>query len=175
MKLKILGNSDLLVSPIAFGAWTIGGWMWGGAEDQESIEAIRTAFDLGITTIDTAPVYGFGKSEELVAEAMKGIPRNQYQILTKFGLNWETNNGAFFFDSEDSAGHPTPVFRWASKKRVKKECENSLRRLKTDYLDLYQIHWNDPSTPIAETMEAVAELLDEGKIRAAGVCNYNTA
>ncbi len=173
MELKQLGKSEIKVTPIAFGAWAIGGWMWGGADEQDAIKAIQKAYELGITTIDTAPVYGFGKSENLVAEAMKGIPRENYQILTKYGLNWESEDGHFRFMSEDNEGNPTPLHAWASKERVKKECEDSLRRLKTDYLDLYQIHWPDPSTEISETMEAVAELLEEGKILAAGVCNYS--
>ncbi len=169
-----LGKSEIEVTRIAFGAWAIGGWMWGGADEQDAIKAVQKAFDLGITTIDTAAVYGFGKSEELVAKALKDNPRDSYQILTKYGLNWQSSDGEFFFDSQDNEGKPTKVYRWASKERVKKECEDSLRRLKTDYIDLYQIHWADPSTPIAETMEAVSELIDEGKVRAAGVCNYST-
>jgi aryl-alcohol dehydrogenase-like predicted oxidoreductase len=173
MKLRKLGNSEVEVTPISFGAWAIGGWMWGGADEQDAIKALRRSFELGVTTIDTAPVYGFGKSEELVGQAMKDIPRDQYQILTKYGLNWESEDGHFRFMSEDNEGNPTGVYAWASKERVKKECEDSLRRLGTDYIDLYQIHWPDPSTEISETMEAVAELLEEGKIRAAGVCNYS--
>lgn len=175
MELKQLGNSEIKVTPIAFGAWAIGGWMWGGADELEAIKAVRKAYELGVTTIDTAPVYGFGKSEELLAEALKDIPREKYQILTKYGLNWETKEGQFYFDSEDNEGNPTPVYKWASKERIRKEVEDSLRRLKTDYIDLYQIHWADPTTEIAETMETVAQLMDEGKVLAAGVCNYNTA
>lgn len=175
MKLRRLGNSEIKVTPIAFGAWAIGGWMWGGTEEKAAINAVRTAFDLGITTIDTAAVYGFGKSEKLIGEALKGIGREKYQILTKYGLNWESSDGEFYFDSEDNDGNPAKVYKWASKERVKKECEDSLRRLNTDYIDLYQIHWPDPTTPISETMEAVAELIEEGKVRAAGVCNYSVS
>ena len=174
MDLKVLGKSDVKVTPISFGAWAIGGWMWGGADEKEAIKAVQKAFDLGITSIDTAPVYGYGKSEKLVADAMKDIPRDKYQILTKYGLNWESEDGHFRFMSEDDQGNPVPIYAWASKERVKKECEDSLRRLNTDYIDLYQIHWPDPSTPIDETMEAISELLEEGKIRAAGVRNYST-
>lgn len=174
MEQRRLGNSDVTVTPMAFGAWAIGGWMWGGAEEAESIKAIKAAFDAGITTIDTAPIYGFGYSEELVAKAMKGIPRNQYQILTKFGMNWESADGEFFFDSTDNNGKPIKIYKWSSKERVIKECEDSLRRLQTDYIDLYQIHWPDSTTPISETFEAVQDLIEQGKVRAAGVCNYNT-
>jgi aryl-alcohol dehydrogenase-like predicted oxidoreductase len=175
MELRRLGNSDVMVSPIAFGAWAIGGWMWGGAEETASIKAVQTAFDAGISTIDTAPVYGFGYSEELVAKAMKNTPRDRYQILTKFGLNWESVEGEFFFDSTDNNGKPIKIYKWSSKERIIKECEDSLRRLRTDYIDLYQIHWPDSTTPINETFEAVQRLIDQGKVRAAGVCNYNVA
>jgi len=173
MQLKTLGTSEVQVTPIAFGAWAIGGWMWGGAEEQAAIRALRASFDHGITTIDTAPVYGFGRSEELVGKAMDGIARDRYQILTKYGLNWESHDGEFFFDSQDNAGKPLKIYRYAAKAKVIKECEDSLRRLKTDYIDLLQIHWSDATTPISETMEAVAQLIREGKVRAAGVCNYN--
>lgn len=174
MKLKQLGKSDLKVSPLTFGAWAISGWMWGGADEKQAIKAVRTSLDLGMTTIDTAAVYGFGKSEELIGKALEGIPRDSYQILTKYGLNWESEDGDFHADSEDENGNPVTVYRWVPKKRVKEECENSLRRLKTDVIDLYQVHWQDFSTPISETMEAVAELIEEGKVRTAGVCNYTT-
>lgn len=173
MQLKQLGNSSVRVTPIAFGAWAIGGWMWGGAEEKDAITAIRASFDAGITTIDTAPMYGFGKSEELVGRAMEGISRDRYQILTKYGLNWRTQEGEFYFDTTDNNGKPAKIFKFSSRASVLKECEDSLRRLKTDYIDLLQIHWPDATTPIAETMEAVATLIEQGKVRAAGVCNYN--
>ncbi|GEO04747.1 aldo/keto reductase [Adhaeribacter aerolatus] len=175
MELRKLGKSEVMVTPMAFGAWAIGGWMWGGAEENAAIRAIKAAFDAGITTIDTAPVYGFGKSEELVGRTMTGVPRDQYQILTKFGMNWETEQGEYFFDSVDNDGKPFRMFKWASKEKVMQECETSLRLLKTDYIDLYQIHWPDATTPVSETFEAVQRLIEQGKVRAAGVCNYNTA
>jgi aryl-alcohol dehydrogenase-like predicted oxidoreductase len=174
MELRRLGKSDVMVTPMAFGAWAIGGWMWGGVEESEAIEAVRTAFEVGITTIDTAPAYGFGLSEELVSKALYGIARDKYQLLTKFGLNWSTEQGAYYFDSVNNEGKPFKMYKWASKERVMKECEDSLLRLKTDYIDLYQIHWPDPTTPIGETFEAVQRLIDQGKVRAAGVCNYDT-
>lgn len=175
MELRKLGNSSVKVTPIAFGAWAIGGWLWGGAEEQDSLRAIRASYDLGITSIDTAPVYGFGRSEELVGQAMAGVPRDKYQILTKYGMNWETHEGEYFFDTFDRNDKPVRMHKFSGKKRVKKECEESLRRLRTDYIDLYQIHWPDNTTPISETMEAVADLIKEGKVRAAGVCNYSAA
>lgn len=175
MEYKTLGNSSVKVTPIAFGAWAIGGWMWGGAEENEALRAIRASYDLGVTTIDTAPVYGFGKSEELVGRAMQGVSRDKYQLLTKFGLNWETDQGEYYFDTQMNDGTPVKVYKYSAREKVKKECEDSLRRLKTDYVDLLQIHWADATTPIAETMDALASLIKEGKIRAAGVCNYSAA
>lgn len=173
MEKRQLGHSGVFVTPMAFGAWAIGGWMWGGAEEKDAIEALQTAYDLGITTIDTAPVYGFGRSEDLVCRAMKGKPRDSYQILTKFGLNWEDERGEFYFDTVDNDGRPFKMYKLASADKVVRECEDSLRRLGTDYIDLYQIHWPDNTTPIHETFEAVRRLQEAGKIRAAGVCNYN--
>jgi aryl-alcohol dehydrogenase-like predicted oxidoreductase len=173
MELRQLGNSSVKVTPLAFGAWAVGGWMWGGAEEKESTRAIRASYDLGMTTIDTAPVYGFGKSEELVAIAMKGVPRDKYQILTKFGMNWQTEQGEYFFDTTDNSGKPVKMYKYSGREKVRQECEDSLRRLKTDYIDLLQIHWADNTTPISETMGEVAKLISEGKVRAAGVCNYN--
>lgn len=174
MELRSLGKSEVKVSPIGFGAWAIGGWMWGGADENDAIKAIHASYDSGITTIDTAPVYGFGKSEEIVGKAMEGKPRDSYQLLTKFGMNWTSEDGDFYFDTVDKEGKPLKVYKWSSKERVIQECEDSLRRLKTDYIDLYQIHWPDKTTPVHETFEAVQKLIEQGKIRAGGVCNYNT-
>lgn len=173
MEYKFLGKSAVKVTPLAFGAWAVGGWMWGGAEENAAIRAIRASYDLGITTIDTAPVYGFGRSEELVGKALTGISRDKYQVLTKFGLNWETEQGEYFFDTKDNSGKPVKMYRYAGREKIIQELEASLRRLKTDYVDLLQIHWSDATTPIAETMETLAQLIADGKIRAAGVCNYN--
>ncbi len=173
MEVRKLGKSEVEVTPMAFGAWAIGGWMWGGAESSAAIRAIKTSYDAGITTIDTAPVYGFGHSEELVGRALQGIPRDRYQILTKYGLSWGEEGGTLYFEDKDNDGNPIKVYKWASKKKIIQECEQSLKRLKTDYIDLYQIHWPDVTTPIEETMEAVQKLIEQGKVRAAGVCNYN--
>lgn len=175
MQLKQLGKSTVKVTPLAFGAWAIGGWMWGGAEELDAIRAIRASYEAGITSIDTAPVYGFGKSEELIGRAMEGIARDKYQILTKYGLNWLTAEGEFYFDTIDNYSSPIKVYKYSRKMKVMQECEDSLKRLKTDYIDLLQIHWPDATTPIAETMEAVAKLIQQGKVRAAGVCNYSVA
>jgi aryl-alcohol dehydrogenase-like predicted oxidoreductase len=172
MEYRKLGNTDIEISTIAFGAWAIGGWMWGGADRKDAIEAMEKSFDLGITSFDTAPAYGFGVSESLVGEASQG-KRDKVQILTKYGLRWDTTKGKHHFDSEDNEGNPIAIHKYAAKENVIKECEESLWRLRTDYIDLYQIHWPDPTTPIEETMEAIEILLKEGKIRAAGVCNYS--
>ncbi|HEY8968886.1 MAG TPA: aldo/keto reductase, partial [Puia sp.] len=158
-----------------FGAWAIGGWMWGGAERKDAVEAIRASYDQGVTSIDTAPIYGQGLSEEIVGEALMGIPRDKVQIMTKYGMRWDVRIGEFAFKSQDNSGRPLEIYKYAGKDGIVKECEDSLRRLRTDYIDLYQIHWPDSTTAVSETMEAVASLLKQGKIRAAGVCNYNLA
>ena len=172
MKKRKLGNSDLLIHPLTFGAWAIGGWMWGGADEKEALEALDSSIDLGMTTIDTAPVYGFGHSEKLVGKAIKG-KRDKVEILSKFGLVWSGTKGSFFFSSADNSGNPLDIYRYAAGDSIIKECEESLRRLKTDYIDLLQIHWPDPTTAIEETMEAMNKLLEQGKVRAIGVCNYD--
>ncbi len=175
MKYRKLSNSELHVSVITFGAWAAGGWMWGKTERNDAIEAIRASYDLGVTSIDTAPIYGQGTSEEIVGEAIKGIPRDKVQILTKFGMSWNCDNGEFYFKSKNNQGKEIDIYKYAGKERVIQECEESLRRLGTDYIDLYQIHWPDPTTPITETFEAVSRLIEQGKVRYAGVCNYSAA
>lgn len=175
MEYRKLGISELKLSAITFGAWAAGGWMWGGTERKDAVEAIRAAYDLGVTSIDTAPAYGQGTSEEIVGEAIKDLPRDKVQVITKFGLRWDLAKGEFFFKSKDNNGRNIDIYKYAGKESVIEECENSLRRLGTDYIDLYQIHWPDNTTPIAETMEAVGQLIKQGKVRYAGVCNYNAA
>lgn len=175
MEYRKLGETDVNVSVITFGAWAIGGWMWGGADRQDAVKAIRAAYNEGVTSIDTAPIYGMGVSEEIVAEAIDGIPRDKVQILTKFGMRWDRNEGDFVMKSKDNYGKEIDIYKLASKSSVIEEVENCLRRLKTDYIDLFQLHWPDVTTPISETMEALATLVKQGKVRAAGVCNYDTA
>jgi aryl-alcohol dehydrogenase-like predicted oxidoreductase len=174
METRRLGQSDLEVSAIAFGAWAIGGWLWGGADSKDAVRAIETAVDHGMTTIDTAAVYGFGLSEELVGKAVRG-KRDKVQIMTKFGLSWTGRNGEFHFATRDNSGKYVTLYKYASKERVFAECDQSLSRLKADYIDLFQIHWPDPTTAVSETMEALEILISKGKIRAGGVCNYNRA
>jgi len=172
MEKRKLGRSDLLVSPIALGAWAIGGWMWGGSDRNDSIRAIHACLDHGITSIDTAPIYGFGHSELIVGEAIKG-KRDQYEILTKAGMRWNGTSGEYYFSTTDSDGNSKQVYKFSGRDSLIQECEESLKRLGTDYIDLYQIHWPDHTTPIEEAMEAFQYLLDQGKIRAAGVSNYS--
>jgi len=173
MKYITLGESKLKLSVVTFGAWAAGGWMWGGTEQNDAEKAILTSYDLGVTSIDTAPAYGQGLSEEIVGDAVKNIPRDKVQILTKFGVRWDTDKGVLAFKSKDNDGNPINVQRYSGKESIIQECEDSLRRLQTDYIDLYQIHWPDSTTPIEESMEAVSMLKDQGKIREAGVCNYS--
>lgn len=173
MEYRKLGNTDLELSVITFGAWAAGGWMWGGTERRDAVEAIRASYEQGVTSIDTAPMYGQGLSEEIVGEAIRDLPRDKVQILTKYGLQWESKRGDFAFAAKDNAGKDMEVYKYAARESIIKECETSLRLLGTDYIDLYQIHWPDITTPIQETMETVAELIKQGKVRYAGVCNYS--
>lgn len=175
MEYRKLGNTDLELSAITYGAFAIGGTMWGGNEQKDSIASVKASIDHGVTTLDTAPFYGFGLSEEMIGQAIKGYDRSKIQLLSKFGLVWDGSNngkGEFFFDAGEG-GKQIPVYKYASKANVIKEVEESLKRLQTDYIDLLQIHWPDQTTPIAETMEAMELLLQQGKIRAAGVSNYS--
>ena len=173
MKYRKLGNSDLELSTITFGAWAAGGWMWGSTDRNDAIQAIKASYDLGVTSIDTAPIYGQGTSEEIVGEAIKGISRDQVQILTKFGMRWDLDKGKLAMHSKDNDGNKIDIYKYAGKESVIYECEQSLKRLGTDYIDLYQIHWPDVTTPIEETFEAVSRLIEQGKVRFAGVCNYS--
>ena len=175
MEYQQLGSSDVSVSRITFGSWAAGGWMWGGTEQNDAVGAIRASYELGVTSIDTAPVYGMGLSEEIVGEAIKGLPRDQVQILTKFGMRWDGSQGDFAMKTKDNAGHDLDVYKYAGRDSIIRECEESLRRLGTDYIDLYQQHWPDVTTPIDETMEALSRLIGQGKVRAAGVSNYSVA
>jgi aryl-alcohol dehydrogenase-like predicted oxidoreductase len=155
-----ISGTAIRASRIALGTWAIGGWMWGGSDEREAIKTIHSALDRGINLIDTAPVYGFGHSEEIVGKALAmDNLRERALIATKAGLNWK--------DSKP--------FRDARKIRIVEEVENSLRRLRTDMIDLYQVHWPDPDTPIAEVAEAMASLHRAGKIRAIGVSNFSPA
>ncbi len=153
-----LGGTELKSSRIGLGTWAIGGWMWGGTDEVQAIATVRTALDLGINLIDTAPVYGFGVSESIVGKALDrdGL-RSKALIATKAGLEWST-------------GRPR---RDSRPRRLRQELEDSLRRLRTDYIDLYQIHWPDPLVPIELVAAEVLRMLRDGKILAVGVSNFS--
>ncbi len=171
MVYRKLGSTDFQVPVVIFGAWAIGGWWWGGRDDENAVSAIRKGIDLGINCIDTAPMYGFGHSEQLVGRAIKG-KRNEVIIATKCGLRWDLEDGEWFFNATDDAGKPARVYRNLRYKSILEECDRSLKNLGTDYIDLYQCHWPDPATDLDETMDAMLHLQRKGKIRAIGVSNF---
>jgi methylglyoxal reductase len=173
MKYRSLGKSGVEASVVGVGAWAIGGWMWGGADDAESVRAIHAAIDAGVNLIDTAPVYGFGHSEEVVGKAIQDR-RDKVVLATKCGLVWHEERGEFFFASDEK--HPAEegrikVYRYLAPDTIRREVEWSLNRLGTDRIDLLQTHWQDSTTPIAESMHTLMELKKEGKIRAIGCSN----
>jgi aryl-alcohol dehydrogenase-like predicted oxidoreductase len=160
MELADIPGTSLKVSRVALGTWAIGGWMWGGTDEAQSVSTIRAALEHGINLIDTAPAYGFGRSEEIVGKAIAGGDlRSRVLIATKAGLEWKDGR----------------VFRNASRARILQEVEDSLRRLRTDHIDIYQVHWPDPLVAIEETAEAMHTLFRRGTIRAIGVSNFSVA
>jgi aryl-alcohol dehydrogenase-like predicted oxidoreductase len=153
-----IDGTNLVSSRIALGTWAIGGWMWGGTDEQDSIRTIHAALDQGINLIDTAPIYGYGRSEEIVGEALRQHGRRDSVILaTKVGIDWTNGN----------------VERNSTRQRILQELEDSLRRLQTDYIDIYQVHWPDSRVPVEETADTLHELYEQGTIRAIGVSNYS--
>lgn len=164
-----IGRSGIMASAVGLGTWAIGGWMWGGADETASVRAIEASIDAGISLIDTAPAYGLGRSEELVGKAIAG-KRDKVVIATKCGLNWHHGKGNRFFEEDG-----VPVHRYLGADGIAHEVEQSLRRLGTDHIDLYITHWQDPTTPIAETMDALQRLKQQGKIRAIGASNVEPA
>jgi aryl-alcohol dehydrogenase-like predicted oxidoreductase len=151
-------GTNLITSRIALGTWAIGGWMWGGTDEKESIRTIHAALDHGINLIDTAPIYGQGRSEEIVGEALRQTGRRESILLaTKVGIDWTKGR----------------IERNSTRRHIFQELEDSLRRLQTDYIDLYQVHWPDPLVPIEEVARTLRELYEQGKIRAIGVSNYS--
>ena len=161
MKTRQFGNTDMHITPIGFGTWALGGggWAfgWGPQDDEQSIAAIHRALDLGINWIDTAAVYGLGHSEEIVARALKDRSERPY-VFTKCSRVWDDN------------GEISSSLKAQS---IRRECENSLRRLQVDVIDLYQVHWPMPESELEEGWETMAQLKDEGKVRYIGVCNFN--
>ncbi len=160
-----IGRSGIEASAIGLGTWAIGGWMWGGTDEARSIAAIQASVDAGVSLIDTAPAYGQGVAEEIVGKALKGR-RDKVVLATKCGLVWHVQKGNHFFDYDGA-----PVHRYLGKDAIIHEVEQSLRRLGTDYIDHYITHWQDPTTPVAETMEALEALKTAGKIRSIGASN----
>lgn len=153
-----ISGTDIRCSRIGLGCWAIGGWLWGGSDERESIDTILSALGRGINLIDTAAIYGFGRSEEIVGKALaEHGQRDKVVIATKAGLDWTTGK----------------VYRNSTRGRIMKEVEDSLERLRTDYIDIYQIHWPDYDTPVEEAAEAMNDLYKAGKIRAIGVSNYS--
>jgi len=160
MEFAEVARTELRISRVGLGTWAIGGWMWGGSDETDAINTIRAAFDHGINLIDTAPAYGFGHSEEIVGKAIAGAKlRDKAVIATKVGLDWKDEK----------------PFRNASRTRIFQEIDASLKRLQTDYVDIYQVHWPDPKVPIEEMADAMRRLLEKGKIRAIGVSNFSVA
>ncbi|HJX01539.1 MAG TPA: aldo/keto reductase [Candidatus Humimicrobiaceae bacterium] len=166
MRYVKLGNSQIEVSVIGLGAWAIGGKWWGGTNEKDSIEAIQASIDSGVNFIDTAPAYGQGLSEGLIEKALRGR-RDKVVIATKCGLRWDLKKGLYFFDYAPGV----PMYRYLGRESLEYELDQSLKRLGTDYIDLYQSHWQDPTTPISETMETFLKMKEKGKIRAIGVSN----
>ena len=158
MEQKLIEGTGLVSSRIALGTSAMGGWMWGGSDEGEAIKTIRAALELGITLIDTAPVYGFGRSEELVGRAVvEHGGRERVLVATKAGLEWRAGQ----------------VYRNALAERIRAEVEDTLRRLRTDYIDIYQVHWPDPLVPLGETVGVLRQLFEQGAVRAIGVSNFS--
>jgi aryl-alcohol dehydrogenase-like predicted oxidoreductase len=153
-----IDGTNLVSSRIGLGTWAVGGWMWGGTDEKESIRTIHEGLDHGINLIDTAPIYGYGRSEEIVGEALRQHGcRDRVILATKVGIDWA--NGK--------------IERNSTRQGILREFKDSLRRLRTDYIDIYQVHWPDPLVPIEDTAATLRELYEQGKIRAIGVSNYS--
>lgn len=165
MQYRPLGQSGIEASIVGLGTWAISGWMWGGTEEAASMEAIQASIDEGISLIDTAPAYGLGLAEEIVGKAMAGR-RKKVILATKCGLVWHTTRGQYHMEEGGKA-----VYRFLGADSIRYELEQSLRRLSTDYIDLYQVHWQEATTPIEETLGTLLDLKREGKIRAIGMGN----
>lgn len=183
MQYRDLGTTTISTSVLGFGAWAIGGWMWGGAEENDAIRAVQTAVDQGMNLLDTAPMYGYGRSEELIGKAIQGR-RDRVVLATKCGLRWTDSDwpegkGVLHFYGDEKGVDKTQtrirIYKYLRPESIRWEVEQSLTRLKTDYIDLLQTHWQDETTPIAETMGALLELKQAGKIRAIGVSNVSEA
>ena len=167
MPTRSIGSSTIEASVVGLGTWAIGGWMWGGTDEADSVAAVQASLDEGVSLIDTAPAYGQGLAEEIVGKAIRGR-RDEVVLATKCGLVWHTRQGNRFFDYDSG-----PVHRYLGRESIVHEVEQSLRRLGTDHIDLYITHWQDPTTPIEETMETLVMLRDQGKINSIGASNLS--
>ncbi len=162
------------MSRIVFGGWAAGGWHWGGADDRATAAAVNAAIEHGMNTFDTAPVYGFGRSESVIGAALGDHRREDVVIMTKCGLRWDDTAGLKFFDAaEGPDGRPVEVFRNLRRSSILRECDASLQRLGIETIDIYQIHWPDASVPLDEAARAFEDLYRAGKIRYAGVSNFS--
>lgn len=173
MRKRTLGASGIEASVVGLGTWAIGGWMWGGHDDRESIRTIHAALDEGINLIDTAPIYGFGLSETVVGRALRDR-RQQAVLATKCGMVWDREQGDFFFTSNElspDASGSLKVYKYLGPASIRAEIERSLQRLQTDCIDLYQTHWQESTTRIEDSMAELLALKQEGKIRAIGCSN----
>jgi len=166
MKRRKLGKHGMDASVVAFGAWAIGGWKWGGADATASVKAVQAGLDAGVDLIDTAAVYGFGLSEQIVGEAIKDRKRDDIVLATKCGLRWDIKTDTLHAKSAEKE-----IYRTLSDESIRWELQESLTRLGTDYIDLYQTHWPDPQTPIKSVVSTMDALVKEGLIRAWGLCN----
>lgn len=166
MKKRQLGQHGMQASTVAFGAWAIGGWLWGGTDAKASVEAVKASLNAGVDFIDTAAVYGFGLSEEIVGKAIQGRPRDEIVLASKCGLRWDIETPTLHAESDGRR-----IFRTLQKDSIRWELEQSLSRLGTDYIDLYQTHWPDPETEIEDLVQTLDSLREEGLIRAWGFCN----
>jgi aryl-alcohol dehydrogenase-like predicted oxidoreductase len=171
-----LGKSGIKASVVGLGTFAIGGWFYGGTDEGKAVRAIEKSIELGVNLIDTAPIYGFGVAEEIVGKAIKG-KRDKVVIASKVGLRWDTEKGQFDGYADDKSPSSKPakykIHRYLGVDSINFEIEQSLRRMKTDYIDLYQTHWQESTTPIEATMEALLKLQQQGKIRAIGVSNVS--
>lgn len=174
MLYRKLGSSGIDVSAVGFGAWAIGGWMWGGTDEDKAVEAIHAALDHGVNLIDTARVYGYGRSERIVGRAIHDR-RDRVVLATKCGLIWDREEGTFFFHADENGStlraSEKKIYKNLRPESIRQEIEQSLKNLQTDTIDLYQTHWQDPSTPVEDVTAVLAKLKEEGKIRAIGVSN----
>lgn len=177
MEYRKLGETGIEISALTFGAWVIGHWQGAHTSRTDAIAALQKAHERGATTIDTAAGYGLGYSEEIVGKVISELPRDRVQILTKCGTVWDGTNGKGMKTATiDYTGRldygMVDIYRYAGKESIIKQCEQSLLRLQTDYIDLFSIHFHDRTTPIEEAMEAFYTLIKQGKIRGAGLCNH---